>query len=121
MRVAQEPDRLPRGLRAYLSGVDVSGRRDVRGDRAAVGREVRPGRYTQSDVDYRKALNYPLASSASKGNAVEAKLERYHHNYGSFLWKADAGGDTPPIEFLAQCLVQRFAISDLRHHLSSDA
>jgi hypothetical protein len=43
MRVAQEPDRLPRGLRAYLSGVDVSGRRDVRRDRAAVGDAVRPG------------------------------------------------------------------------------
>ncbi len=58
-------------------------------------REVRPGRYTQSDVDYRKALNYPLASSAAQGNAVESQLERYHHNYGSFLWKTDAGGDTP--------------------------
>jgi type VI secretion system secreted protein VgrG len=58
-------------------------------------RQVRPGRYTQSDVDYRKALNYPLATSASQGNAVERQLERYHHNYGSFLWKADAGGDTP--------------------------
>jgi hypothetical protein len=42
-RVAQEPDRLPRGVRAYLSGVDVSGRRDVRRDRAAVAHEVRPG------------------------------------------------------------------------------
>ena len=59
-------------------------------------REVRPGRYTQSDVDYRKPLNYPLASSASGGGAIESKLERYHHNYGSFLWKAQqGGGDTP--------------------------
>lgn len=59
------------------------------------GRHVRPGRYTQSDVDYRKALNYPLASSAAQGNAVESQLERYHHNYGSFLWKTAGGGDTP--------------------------
>ena len=58
-------------------------------------RQVRPGRYTQSDVDYRKALDYPLASSAAKGDGVESQLERYHHNYGSFLWKTDAGGDTP--------------------------
>jgi type VI secretion system secreted protein VgrG len=58
-------------------------------------REVRPGRYTQSDVDWRKPRHYPLASSAAMGNAVEANLERYHHNYGSFLWKAEAGGDTP--------------------------
>ncbi len=58
-------------------------------------REVRPGRYTQSDVDYRKALDYPLAASAAQGNAVESRLERYHHNYGSFLWKTDGGGDTP--------------------------
>ena len=55
-------------------------------------RLVRPGRYTQSDVDYRKALNYPLAASSSRGNAVESKLERYHHNYGSFLWKGQGGG-----------------------------
>jgi type VI secretion system secreted protein VgrG len=55
-------------------------------------REVRPGRYTQSDVDYRKALNYPLAASASRGSTVEGKLERYHHNYGSFLWKGQGGG-----------------------------
>jgi type VI secretion system secreted protein VgrG len=57
-------------------------------------REVRPGRYTQSDVDYRKALTYPLSASSSRGNSIEAKLERYHHNYGSFLWKGQ-GGDTP--------------------------
>jgi type VI secretion system VgrG family protein len=59
-------------------------------------RAVRPGRYTQSDVDYRKALDYPLAASVSAGTGVEAQLERYHHNYGSFLWKAEsAGGETP--------------------------
>jgi type VI secretion system secreted protein VgrG len=59
-------------------------------------REVRPGRVTQSDVDYRKALEYPLAASATQGNGVEAQLERYHHEYGSFLWKtASGGGDTP--------------------------
>jgi len=55
-------------------------------------RRVRPGRYTQSDVDYRKPLSYPLAASSQAGLAVEGRLERYHHNYGSFLWKGGVGG-----------------------------
>lgn len=55
-------------------------------------RRVRPGRYTQSDVDYRKPLDYPLSASSQGGLDVEQKLERYHHNYGSFLWKGGAGG-----------------------------
>jgi len=57
-------------------------------------RQVRPGRYTQSDVDFRKALDFPLSASATRGVGIETKLERYHHNYGSFLWKSE-GGDTP--------------------------
>jgi type VI secretion system secreted protein VgrG len=60
----------------------------------ATERGLRPGRFTQSDVDYRKALHYPLSASSSRGSAVEARIERYHHDYGSFLWKG-AGGDTP--------------------------
>jgi type VI secretion system secreted protein VgrG len=59
------------------------------------GREVRPGKFTQSDVDYRKPHDYPLMASVAGGNGVEEKLERYHHEYGSFLWKTAAGGDTP--------------------------
>lgn len=57
-------------------------------------RQVRPGRYTQSDVDYRKPLDYPLAASAALGGSAEQSLEKYHHNYGSFLWKG-GNGDTP--------------------------
>lgn len=57
-------------------------------------REVRPGRFTQSDVDYRKPLDYPLAASSARGTAIEGRLERYQHEYGSFLWKGQ-GGDTP--------------------------
>lgn len=59
------------------------------------GRQIRPGKFTQSDVDYRKPLDYPLSASASGGNGVEGQLERYHHEYGSFLWKAQGGGETP--------------------------
>jgi len=55
-------------------------------------RQVRPGKYTQSDVDYRRALDYPLSASASGGVGIEASLERYHHNYGAFLWKAQGEG-----------------------------
>lgn len=57
-------------------------------------RQVRPGRYTQSDVDYRKPLDYPLAASATLGASSEQGLEKYHHNYGSFLWKGGSA-DTP--------------------------
>ncbi len=62
--------------------------------RVRTHREIKPGRYTQSDVDWRKPLDYSLAASSSQGNLTEARLERYHHNYGSFLWKAESG-DTP--------------------------
>ncbi len=58
-------------------------------------RQVKPGKYTQSDVDYRKPANYPLAASAFGGVQTEGRLERYHHNYGSFLWKGGGSGGTP--------------------------
>lgn len=63
--------------------------------RVRTTRVVKPGKYTQSDVDYRKALDYPLAASSSKGVDAESRLERYHHNYGSFLWKGAGGSETP--------------------------
>lgn len=56
------------------------------------GRLLRPGRYTQSDVDFRRPLDYPLMASSNSGTSIEASLERYHHNYGSFLWKGEGGG-----------------------------
>ncbi len=63
--------------------------------RVRTTRVVKPGKYTQSDVDFRKPLDYPLVASSTRGLDIESRLERYHHNYGSFLWKSTGGGDTP--------------------------
>ena len=57
--------------------------------------KVRPGKYTVQDHDYRKSSNYKLASTATSGLAVEQQLERYHYNPGAFLYRAEAGGDSP--------------------------
>lgn len=59
-----------------------------------VHRHLRPGRYTQRDVDYRHAPETPLmVSDAVEG--LEAQLERFHHNYGAFLYATTPPGDTP--------------------------
>ncbi|WP_235880117.1 type VI secretion system Vgr family protein [Polyangium aurulentum] len=60
-----------------------------------MGQQVRPGKYTMRDHDYRKPPNYKLMSSASKGLAVEEKLERYQYTPGAFLFGADSGEATP--------------------------
>jgi type VI secretion system secreted protein VgrG len=57
--------------------------------------KVRPGKYTVQDHDYRKPARYQLASTATSGLEVEQKLERYHYNPGAFLYRAEAGGDSP--------------------------
>jgi type VI secretion system secreted protein VgrG len=60
-----------------------------------LGQRVRPGKYTMRDHDYRKPPNYKLMSSASKGLAVEEKLERYQYVPGAFLFGTDSGDATP--------------------------
>ncbi|WP_373372394.1 type VI secretion system Vgr family protein [Polyangium mundeleinium] len=61
-----------------------------------VGQEVRPGRYTMRDHDYRRAANFKLMSSAEGANVeIEKKLERYHYTPGAFLFGATKGDDTP--------------------------
>ncbi|MCA9617521.1 MAG: type VI secretion system tip protein VgrG [Myxococcales bacterium] len=60
-----------------------------------VTRKLRPGRYTQRDVDYRRSPEFPLVASAASGEAVEAKLERFHQNYGAFLFAAEPDGSSP--------------------------
>jgi type VI secretion system secreted protein VgrG len=60
-----------------------------------VGRKVRPGKYTMRDVDYRRPANYPLVSSATLGDGVEQKLERFHYTPGAFLFESDKGDETP--------------------------
>ncbi len=60
-----------------------------------IGQRVRPGKITIRDHDYRKPPNYKLMSSASKGLAVEDRLERFHYMPGAFLFGADSGDATP--------------------------
>jgi type VI secretion system VgrG family protein len=63
--------------------------------RVVVSREVQPGKFTQSDVDYRRQLLAPLEASSSGGDSAESALETYVHDYGAFLWKGGGGGNTP--------------------------
>ncbi|MBI4704432.1 MAG: type VI secretion system tip protein VgrG [Deltaproteobacteria bacterium] len=60
------------------------------------GRQLRPGRYTMRDHDYRRPADYELEGGvAAQAVAAEAKLERYHYVPGAFLFRAQAGEDTP--------------------------
>lgn len=59
-----------------------------------VGRAVRPGKYTQQDLDYRLPPDRSLEASASSGLPVEQGLERHHYTPGAMLFEA-GGGDTP--------------------------
>ncbi|MCC6552488.1 MAG: type VI secretion system tip protein VgrG [Polyangiaceae bacterium] len=61
-----------------------------------VGRQVRPGRYTMRDHDYRRPPDYKLVASASESALdVEEQLERFHYTPGAFLFGAEKGDDTP--------------------------
>ncbi|HRI70098.1 MAG TPA: type VI secretion system tip protein TssI/VgrG, partial [Polyangium sp.] len=60
-----------------------------------MGQRVRPGKYTMRDHDYRKAPDYQLISTASKGLPVEERLERFQYTPGAFLFGTDAGESTP--------------------------
>ncbi len=63
--------------------------------RVEVQQQVRPGRYTMQDQDYRKPPTYPLQSSAAGGLEAEALLEQFHYEPGAFLFRAASGGDSP--------------------------
>jgi type VI secretion system secreted protein VgrG len=60
-----------------------------------VAQQVRPGKYTLRDHDYRLAATYPLLASAQGGEGIETKLERFHYTPGAFLFRADKGESTP--------------------------
>ena len=60
-----------------------------------VVRKLRPGRYTQRDVDYRRSPEFPLVASSGAGTGVEQRLERFHQNYGAFLFSAKPDGSSP--------------------------
>ncbi|KYF86399.1 hypothetical protein BE20_29220 [Sorangium cellulosum] len=60
-----------------------------------MGKRVRPGKYTLRDHDYRRPPGYKLVGSASGGQGLEAKLERYQYTPGAFLFGTDQGDATP--------------------------
>jgi type VI secretion system secreted protein VgrG len=64
--------------------------------RVRIGQNVRPGRYTMRDHDYRKSSNaQPLATAEAANVNVEKRLERYHYTPGAFLFGSDKGESTP--------------------------
>jgi len=61
-----------------------------------IGQQVRPGRYTMQDVDYRRAPSHqPKASAEMHGVDVESRLEQFHYAPGAFLFGTDKGEGTP--------------------------
>jgi type VI secretion system secreted protein VgrG len=61
-----------------------------------IGQQVRPGKYTLRDHDYRRPASYPLlASAAGSSSGIEEKLERFHYTPGAFLFAAERGDDSP--------------------------
>ncbi len=58
----------------------------------SVAREVRPGKYTMRDVDYRIPPNYPLLSSSADGKPLESQLESFHYVPGAFLFEGEGSG-----------------------------
>ncbi len=63
--------------------------------RLRVGREVRPGKYTLRDHDYRRPANFPLIASAARGAELEQRLERFHYVPGAFLFRSEKGDPSP--------------------------
>ena len=59
----------------------------------SVVREVKPGKYTVRDIDFRIPPSYPLlATHNATAKHVEAQLESFHYVPGAFLYEAEGGG-----------------------------
>jgi type VI secretion system secreted protein VgrG len=58
-------------------------------------RRVRPGRYTQRDVDHRRPPEFPVLASRAGGIDPESRLERFHYTPGAFLFQQDATSGSP--------------------------
>jgi type VI secretion system secreted protein VgrG len=59
-----------------------------------ISRQVRPGKLTMRDHDYRRPANFALGASAS-ATGVEERLESFHYEPGAFLFEAGIGEITP--------------------------
>ena len=60
-----------------------------------IQRRVRPGRYTQRDIDHRRVPSFQVVASQAGGTDPEARLERFHYTPGAFLFQTDASEGTP--------------------------
>jgi type VI secretion system secreted protein VgrG len=61
-----------------------------------IGQQVRPGRYTVQDHDYRHPADYKLLTSAeANGDGIEQRLEQFHYTPGAFLFGTEKGESTP--------------------------
>jgi len=60
-----------------------------------MSQQVRPGKVTLRDHDYRRPPSYKLMATASGGRGIEEKLERFHYVPGAFLFGTDQGEATP--------------------------
>jgi len=58
-----------------------------------LAQEVKPGRFTFRDFDFRKNLDYQLFQEARA--KTELMYEHYHYDPGSFWFEPGMGGDTP--------------------------
>jgi type VI secretion system secreted protein VgrG len=87
---ANEPRSLPLSYRDHPTSAD---REHVTGVR--IGQQVRPGRVTMRDHDYRLPPEYKLLAGASGGRDVEQQLEQFHYTPGAFLFGSDKGESTP--------------------------
>jgi type VI secretion system secreted protein VgrG len=58
-------------------------------------RQVRPGRYTLRDHDYRRPAVFKLLASATQAAGVEQQLEQFHYAPGAFLYENDKGEASP--------------------------
>jgi type VI secretion system secreted protein VgrG len=63
--------------------------------RVRLSHEVRPGRHTLRDYDFRRATDYRLFGEAKPAPPPEDGLEQYHYAPGSFLVEGAKGGETP--------------------------
>jgi type VI secretion system secreted protein VgrG len=95
MVISDEPTRrAPRPPLPYVADHDHPVESEYVTD-LRIARQVRPGRYTQRDVDHRRAPTFPVVASAANGLDVESRLERFHYNPGAFLFQQSGGGDSP--------------------------
>ena len=83
------PRRAPIAFREKPTDADLEHVTQVK-----VARNLRPGKYTVRDHDYRRPASYNLGATAS-ASGVEEQLERFHYVPGAFLFESDKGEATP--------------------------